>query len=533
MNRLALVRLALDGLWRQKMRTTLTLVGVTIGTCALAFSCALGLGLRAFIDTEFQGRDDFWRIVVRVDDPLPDESRIPATEQEKIQVLGQMSEQRKARLREALIERYTAQRLVRPPQMLTPERCAAIAALPDVAEIRTYRSGDGRIWADTADTSVPAFTISGPLDELTPRLIVGRLPQAKATDELVVSELVAYQLGFRDDADLDKILGLSVKLDVGGVKNTQQFALARALLGHKPPEELTRGQWQVLEKLTSLLRDKLDLIELSAAEKLELQKLFEQPADPDRERAADSGKIASGVYRICGVVRLLTRAERKKRTPLDPWELATAHAFLPPPSGETLFRQLPWAADGGFLSADVRLRPGGDLPATVQAIEDMGFRTYSAAKWFTAAKREVTLIAAGLNLFAFIALFVAAVGITNTLVTSVLERTKEIGILRAVGATRQQILALFLLEGAIIGLMGAVVGLALARGLAVWADDWVRGLLDQQMGEREMLTTTIFIFPQWLWLGSMIFAVGLTTLAALYPARRAAHIHPIEALRYN
>jgi putative ABC transport system permease protein len=533
MNPLAFVRLALHGLWRQKVRTMLTGVGVAIGTCSLAFSFALGLGLRAFIDTEFQGRDDFWRILVRVDDPLPDESRIPETDRDKIQVIGQMSAERQARIREALIERYTAQRLVRPPTILTPERCAAIAALPDVAAIRTYRTGEGRLWADTVDTPATAFTISGPLDELAPRLIAGRLPRSPEADELVVSEFVAYQLGFRDDTELDQILGLRVKLDVGGVKNSQQLALARALLGHKPPEELTRGQWQVLEKLNFLLRQKLDLIELSAAEKLELQKLLDQPGDTDHERAADSGRIATGFFRVCGVVRLVTREERKKRTPLDPWELATAQAFLPPDSGETLFRQLPWVKDGGFLSAEVRVRPGGDLPATVQAIEDMGFRTYSAAKWFTAAKREVALIAAGLNLFALMALFVAAVGITNTLVTSVLERTKEIGILRAVGATRQQIVALFLLEGTIIGLIGAVAGLALARGFAVGADDWVRGLLDEQMGEREMLTTTIFIFPAWLWIASLVFAVGVTTLAALYPARRAAQIHPIEALRYN
>src|SRR5204862_5376257 len=137
-------------------------------------------------------------------------------------------------------------------------------------------------------------------------------------------------------------------------------------------------------------------------------------------------------------------------------------------AGDAHFSRLSWVKDRGVYSADVRVRPGGDLPGTVDAIEAMGFKTHSGAKWFAAAKREVTLIAAGLNLFALIALFVASVGITNTLVTSVIERTKEIGILRAVGATRGQIMSLFLLEGAIIGLLGAAFGLALSRGLAAW-----------------------------------------------------------------
>jgi putative ABC transport system permease protein len=185
------------------------------------------------------------------------------------------------------------------------------------------------------------------------------------------------------------------------------------------------------------------------------------------------------------------------------------------------------------FSADVRVRPGGNLQTTVDAIEGMGYRTYSGAKWFAAAKREVTLIAAGLNLFAMIALFVAGIGITNTLVTSVVERTKEIGILRSVGATRAQVLGMFLAEGAFIGLVGSLLGLALARGLSVPADTWVHGFLKKQMEEDKVLSSTVFAFPWWLWVGSVVFAVVVTTAAAYYPARRAAKIHPIEALRYG
>ena len=91
----------------------------------------------------------------------------------------------------------------------------------------------------------------------------------------------------------------------------------------------------------------------------------------------------------------------------------------------------------------------------------------------------MTLIAAGLNLFAMIALFVAGIGITNTLVTSVVERTKEIGILRAVGATRGQIMGLFLVEGMFIGLVGQLAGAGAGPGLAVPADRWVWGMIEK------------------------------------------------------
>jgi putative ABC transport system permease protein len=521
---------ALGGLWRQKVRTALTLLGVTVGTCALAFSLALGLGLRAFIETEFKSRDNFWRVMVRVDEPPPDESAVPP---EKVAVTGRMSDERRARIREALLDKYQSARAPQAPKLLTPDKLAAIRALPGVTEVRTYTVGEGRLWADGVEKPAAVTVTAGPLAELAPRLIAGRLPAGPDADEVVVDEFVLYRLGIRDDADLAAAIGRPLKLDVGGVRNAQPLALARALLGHKPPEELTRTQMQALEKLTRALPEKIGAFDLSAAERAELQKLLEPPPEPTDELPFDSAKTATGTFRVCGVVRFLTRAERKKTSPLDSWELTHGDTFLPPATGEKLVAGLPWAKNRGFVSADVRVAPGSDLPATVDAIEAMGYRTHSGAKWFAAAKREVTLIAAGLNLFALIALFVAAVGITNTLVTSVIERTKEIGILRAVGATRGQIVGLFLLEGTLIGLLGAALGLALARALAAWGDDWVLGLINGQMDGQDMISTSIFVFPWWLWAASVGFAVGVTTLAALYPARRAAQIHPIEALRFG
>lgn len=522
MNPLQFLKFALHGLWRQKVRTALTLVGVSVGTCALAFSLSLGLGLRAFIDTEFKGRDDFWRVLVRVDEPPPDEG---AVSPERKTVVGEMSDERRARIREALIEKAVKKdSATRVPKLITPSDLAAIRVLPDVAEVRTFHSGMGELHLPGGARPVDVGLTSGPLTDLAPRLIAGGLPSSPDAPEVVVSEFALYELGVRDDAALDAVVGKSVRLDAGAVKGTPPQALAMALLGGRLDDALDTSQTDALAKIVRALPGKLDAFDLSAREKAALLNL---------KPPSKKSEVARGEYRVCGVVRLVTREERKKLTPLDTWELTHNDVFLPPATGDALFGQLPSNRSGGFVSADVRVKPGTDLPGTVKAIEDMGFRTHSGAKWFAAAKREVTLIAAGLNLFALIALFVAGVGITNTLVTSVIERTHEIGILRAVGATRGQIVSLFLLEGAIIGLLGAACGLALAWGLALWADEWVRGLIAGQMDGQKMLSTTIFVFPAWLWAGSVLFAVGVTTLAAVYPARRASRIHPIEALRYG
>jgi putative ABC transport system permease protein len=525
-----LARFAIGGLWRQKVRTALTLIGVTVGTCALAFSLSLGLGLRAFIDNEFKSRDDFWRFIVRVDDPQPEAKDVPP---EKSIVLGEMSDARRERIREALVERYLSTHPRKTRITLTPDKLAAIAALPDVAEIRTFRNSDARVMAAGAEKQVNGFAVTGPIEDLHSRLIAGKMPSLDGSKQVLLSELVLYDLGFRSDADLQRAIGMPVRVVIGGVHNAPPLALARILTGRIPGEEMTAAQAIVLEKLATALPQKLDAFDLTLAEKAELKRLLEAKPDLEDERAKDSITTAADTYFVCGVTRLLTREDRKKSGPLASWELSQGSIFFQLGQGNEFFDRLPWARDVEVHSADVRVKPGSDLPGTVAAVEAMGFGTWSSLKWFANAKREVTMIAGGLNLFAMIALFVAGIGITNTLVTSVVERTKEIGILRAVGATRGQILGLFLTEGTFIGILGSGLGLALARGLAIPADHWVWTLIEKQSEGEKLVTMTVFVFPWWLWIGAIAFAVVVTTAAAFYPARRAAKIHPIEALRYG
>jgi len=526
MNLVQALRFALGGLWRQKVRTTLTLVGVLVGTAALVFSLALGLGLRAFIDREFRERDGFWRVTVRIAEAAPDPDNVPP---EKVAVSAAVSPERRARLREALARRYLRDETRTPPKPLDAAAIAAIAAVPDVTEVRVVRSSGGRAWLN--DRSATAFVVAGKLDPLAPRLIAGELP----TDDsgVVLSELTLYDLGIRDDSDLTAAVGRPVQVDVGGTTAAPQFALARAFAGWLPTDDLTRPQALALGRLAVVLPKSIDKLDLSPTDRTALREILDRKPDPDRAKRPDSGKVASGQFKLAGVVKLVSESERKKADPFAGWELAEADAYLTNTAGDALFDQLPWVRGGGVGSVEVRVRPGGDLPGVVAAAEEMGFGTFSALRWYNGAKREVTLIAGGLNLFAFIGLLVAGVGITNTLVTSVVERTREIGILKAVGATRGQITGLFLAEGGAIGVAGGLLGVASAVLISIPADGYVRGLIQGVMSNVPMKTTTIFEFPWWLLLGGVAFAVLVTTLAALYPARRAARIDPILALKYE
>jgi putative ABC transport system permease protein len=136
-----------------------------------------------------------------------------------------------------------------------------------------------------------------------------------------------------------------------------------------------------------------------------------------------------------------------------------------------------------------------------------------------------------MTLIALVALLVAALGITNTMLMGVLERVREIGIMKAVGARDADIRRAFLMEGALVGLVGGLLGLALARVASVPGDAWVRASVEQRLAVK--LTESLFVFPPWLVLGAPLFACLVTTLAAYYPARRAAALNPVAALRYE
>jgi putative ABC transport system permease protein len=124
-----------------------------------------------------------------------------------------------------------------------------------------------------------------------------------------------------------------------------------------------------------------------------------------------------------------------------------------------------------------------------------------------------------------VAVLLALLGVVNTLLAAVLDRTREIGLLRAVGAARSHILRLFMGEAALIGLSGGLLG-ALA-GL------WMGVLVTDVVGTQAMGWSFPYIFPTWLAMGMGGASTLCAVLAGLYPARRAASLNVVEALAYE
>lgn len=128
-----------------------------------------------------------------------------------------------------------------------------------------------------------------------------------------------------------------------------------------------------------------------------------------------------------------------------------------------------------------------------------------------------------------VSLLVAAIGITNTMVMSIYERTKEIGVMKVIGASLRDIKRLFLFESAIIGLLGGIIGVIFSEILSFLINKFGGNFLDFLGPGGE--GTKISIIPLWLVLASMAFSALIGVISGYYPAKRAMNLSALEAIR--
>ena len=164
---------------------------------------------------------------------------------------------------------------------------------------------------------------------------------------------------------------------------------------------------------------------------------------------------------------------------------------------------------------------------TVQKkLTDMGFQASSNADWMKQSEQQSNMIQAVLGGIGAVSLFVAAIGIANTMMMSIYERTKEIGIIKVLGCDMKVIRNMFLLDSGFIGFMGGVVGLIFSEGVS-FAINHLLNVGQAMTG----MNGNISRIPLWLAAASLAFAVFIGMAAGFFPALRAMKLSPLAAIR--
>lgn len=307
-----------------------------------------------------------------------------------------------------------------------------------------------------------------------------------------------------------------------------QKTFAEELLGKSPP----RGadETNVAELARPLLGKELVMV------------YAQREASP--KRSASTAGYSTDSDLAAAAYSVVSREQKLKIvgiSNLDPESMrgpTRAKVFLPLQLAESLhvmqptdLREISRAARDQplYSSISARVKNPTQVQAVEEAIKKMGFTTFSLLDASQSLRTFFKVLDLFLLIFGSLALAVASIGIVNTLVMAILERRREIGIMKALGASDGDVKKLFFAEAGAMGILGGVVGVALG-----WAIGRIINAGTNVYLRRESLSPdTFWAVPWWLVALAIGFSFLVSLVSGLYPAARAAKLDPVQALRYE
>jgi putative ABC transport system permease protein len=463
-----LAELAVRNLRESVLRNSLTTIGISVGVASLVAMLSLGIGLQQLASRRLMKSGLFDTVVVTSRRDLRNFNR----DQERSgpppgesRVLDEATRQAIEHLPNVL-EAYPDIRFITELRYEDKPHLTMVAALPTSAQSNdAFEALQGRFFS--SDTAPEVVLQKTFAEEL-----LGRAPQA-GLDETNVAELAAPLLG-------------------------RELTMRYAQRQSAPAESSSAGK-------------------ASAAE------------DPGLASAAYSVVSRELKLKIVGVADLDPESMRGP---------ARARVFLPLKLAESLHVMQPSdlrevsRAPGDqpvYSSVSVRVKNPSDVQRVEDSIKKMGFNTFSILDASRSIQQFFKVLDVFLGIFGSLALAVAFIGIVNTLVMAILERRREIGIMKAIGASDGDVKRLFFAEAGAMGILGGIVGVALG-----WAIGQVINLGTNIYLKRQSFPPEHFWSVPWWLVGFAILFSFLVSLAAgLYPAGRAARLDPVQALRYE
>jgi putative ABC transport system permease protein len=312
-----------------------------------------------------------------------------------------------------------------------------------------------------------------------------------------------------------------------------QKSFAEELLGRKPELD---DKANIAELARPLLGKELVM---RYAERIPAANQNENAADNNGSQPAQPGlsdMVPGATYSVVSRVETLKIVGVSDLDPDSMRRAGRARVFVPLKLVQDLHVMQPsdlrdTTSGNEPVYATVSVRVEG--PTYVQSVEDavkkMGFNAFSIVDATRSVRRFFAVLDLFLGIFGSLALAVASIGIVNTLVMAILERRREIGIMKAIGASDGDVKKLFFAEAGVMGIFGGVAGVALGWVIGRVINFGTNIYLERQHFPPEQ----IWSVPWWLVGGAIAFAIIVSLLSGLYPAARAARLDPVQALRYE
>jgi putative ABC transport system permease protein len=463
-----LTELALRNLRESMLRNSLTTLGISVGVASLVAMVSLGIGLQQLVSRRLVKSGLFDTVVVT----------------SRRDLRGSREEERKgpAPAESRVLDEAARQEIERLPNV--------IEAYPDIRFITELRYED-----KPHLTMISALSLSAKSSDAFDGL-QGSFFSSGTAPEVILQKSFAEEL-----------LG---KAPARGIDETKVADLAKPLLG----QELTMRYQQRAS---------------TPAQPLPATSVKADSADRSLDAAAYSVVLREQKLTIVGIADLDPESMRGP---------SRAKVFLPLQLAESLhvmqssdLRELSRAASDqpvySAISAHVK------NPSQVQAVEDaikkMGFTTFSLLDASQSLRSVFRVLDLFLLIFGSLALAVASIGIVNTLVMAILERRREIGIMKAIGASDGDVKKLFFAEAGAMGIVGGVAGVLLG-----WAIGRIINFGTNIYLRRESIAPDNFwSVPWWLVALAILFSFIVSLVSGFYPAGRAAKLDPVQALRYE
>ena len=465
-----LTELALRNLRESLLRNSLTTIGISVGVASLVAMLSLGIGLQQLASRRLMKSGLFDTVVV--------------TSRRDLRNFGREEERSgPAPAESRILDEPTRQEIEHLPNVLE--------AYPDIRFITELR------YEDKAHlTMVAALPASAKTNDAF-ETVQGQFFSSDAAPEVILQKAFAEEL-----------LGKTPK---PGLDETKVADLAPPLLG----KELTMRYAQ---------RE-------AAKAALSTEASGENTASANQSPAGAAYSVVSREQKL-KIVGIADLDPESMRGP------ARARVFLPLELAESLhvmqptdLREISRAATDEplYSSVSVRVKNPSQVQKVEDAIKKMGFNTFSILDASRSIQQFFKVLDVFLGIFGSLALAVAFIGIVNTLVMAILERRREIGIMKAIGASDGDIKKLFFAEAGAMGILGGVVGVALG-----WAIGQIINLgTNVYLKSQSFPAEHFWSVPWWLIAFAMVFSFLVSLAAGLYPAGRAAQLDPVQALRYE